>query len=117
MTAINQIQLKSWRTSKKECGRDEDRLFRRIWNKKFRNTLGKARQRENPNGMETILALERGKNKRNLSPLARRTGGRVCQRLAERGFDFVHRIEQTDDVVYIYIHVQSLWPIEQQEAA
>ena len=126
MSAIHRSWIDSWDKTKKRILSGEvteEQAARLVYQNKFRNTLGKRRQRNKAHVsgpkddakervvFETTLVAEKGQTKDDLSPLARRVAERVFSVVTEKGYQPKEIWEQTADCVYISLRLQSLRPI------
>jgi hypothetical protein len=126
MSAIHQSWIESWDKAKTWVLNGEvteEQAVRLVYQKKFRNTLSKKRQRNKAHVsgpkddskeqvvFETTLVAEKGQTKDDLSPLARRVAEKVFDMVKEKGYQPTIIWEQTADCVYIALRLRSLRPI------
>ena len=126
MGAIHRSWIDSWDKSKAwilSGEVTEEQAVRLVYQRKFRNTLSKKRQRNKAHVsgpkddskeqvvFETTLVAEKGQTKEDLSPLARRVAEKVFDMVKEKGYQPTIIWEQTADCVYIALRLRSLRPI------
>ena len=126
MGAIHRIWIDSWNKTKKRIlsgELTEEQATRLVYQTKFRNTLGKKRQRNKAHVsgpkndarekvvFETTLVAENGQTNDDLSPLARRVAENVFNLVKQKGYQPKELWEQTADCVYIALRLRSLRPI------
>ena len=126
MGAIHRSWIDSWDKSKAwilSGEVTEEQAVRLVYQRKFRNTLSKKRQRNKAHVsgpkddskeqvvFETTLVAEKGQTKDDLSPLARRVAEKVFDMVKEKGYQPTIIWEQTADCVYIALRLRSLRPI------
>jgi hypothetical protein len=126
MGAIHRSWIDSWDKTKTRILSGEvteEHAATIVYQKKFRNTLSKKRQRNKAHVsgpkddarekvvFETTLVAEHGQTKNDLSPLARRVAVRVFNIVEQRGYQPKEIWEQTADCVYITLRLASLRPI------
>jgi len=126
MSAIHRSWIDSWDKSKAwilSGEVTEEQAVRLVYQRKFRNTLSKKRQRNKAHVsgpkddskeqvvFETTLVAEKGQTKDDLSPLARRVAEKVFDMVKEKGYQPTIIWEQTADCVYIALRLRSLRPI------
>jgi hypothetical protein len=126
MSAIHRSWIDSWDKAKAwilSGEVTEEQAVRLVYQRKFRNTLSKKRQRNKAHVsgpkddskeqvvFETILVAEKGQTKDDLSPLARRVAEKVFDMVKEKGYQPTIIWEQTADCVYIALRLRSLRPI------
>ena len=126
MSAIHRSWIDSWDKSKAwilSGEVTEEQAVRLVYQRKFRNTLSKKRQRNKAHVsgpkddskeqvvFETTLVAEKGQTKDDLSPLARRVAEKVFDIVKEKGYQPTIIWEQTADCVYIALRLRSLRPI------
>jgi hypothetical protein len=126
MSAIHRSWIDSWDKSKAwilSGEVTEEQAVRLVYQRKFRNTLSKKRQRNKAHVsgpkddsneqvvFETTLVAEKGQTKEDLSPLARRVAEKVFDMVKEKGYQPTIIWEQTADCVYIALRLRSLRPI------
>ena len=126
MSAIHRSWIHSWDKAKAwilSGEVTEEQAVRLVYQKKFRNTLSKKRQRNKAHVsgpkddsreqvvFETTLVAEKGQTKDDLSPLARRVAEKVFDMVKEKGYQPTIIWEQTADCVYIALRLRSLRPI------
>src|SRR5262249_23772813 len=126
MGAIHQSWIDSWDKTKRGILSGEvteEQAARLVYQKKFRNTLSKKRQRNRAHVsgpkddsnervvFETTLVAEQGQTKGDLSPLARRVADRVVDMVKQKGYQPTEIWEQTADCVYIALRLTSLRPV------
>jgi len=126
MSAIHRSWIDSWDKAKAwilSGEVTEEQAVRLVYQRKFRNTLSKKRQRNKAHVsgpkddskeqvvFETTLVAEKGQTKDDLSPLARRVAEKVFDMVKEKGYQPTIIWEQTADCVYIALRLRSLRPI------
>jgi hypothetical protein len=126
MSAIHRSWIDSWDKAKTwilSGEVTEEQAVRLVYQRKFRNTLSKKRQRNKAHVsgpkddskeqvvFETTLVAEKGQSKDDLSPLARRVAEKVFDMVKEKGYQPTIIWEQTADCVYIALRLRSLRPI------
>jgi hypothetical protein len=126
MSALHRSWIDSWDKSKAwilSGEVTEEQAVRLVYQRKFRNTLSKKRQRNKAHVsgpkddskeqvvFETTLVAEKGQTKEDLSPLARRVAEKVFDMVKEKGYQPTIIWEQTADCVYIALRLRSLRPI------
>ena len=126
MSAIHRNWIDSWDKAKAwilSGEVTEEQAVRLVYQRKFRNTLSKKRQRNKAHVsgpkddskeqvvFETTLVAEKGQTKDDLSPLARRVAEKVFDMVKEKGYQPTIIWEQTADCVYIALRLRSLRPI------
>jgi hypothetical protein len=126
MSAIHRSWIDSWDKAKTwilSGEVTEEEAVRLVYQRKFRNTLSKKRQRNKAHVsgpkddskeqvvFETTLVAEKGQSKDDLSPLARRVAEKVFDMVKEKGYQPTIIWEQTADCVYIALRLRSLRPI------
>ena len=125
MSAIHRSWIDSWDKTKKRILSGEvteEQAARLVYQTKFRNTLGKKRQRNKAHVsgpkndarekvvFETTLVAENGQTNDDLSPLARRVAENVFNLVKQKGYQPKELWEQTADCVYISLRLESLRP-------
>ena len=125
MSGIHQTWIDSWEKAKKpilDGEITEEQAAKLVYQRKFRNTLSKKRQRNKAHVsgpkddsneqvvFETTLVAEKGQTKDDLSPLARRIADRVFEMVKQKGYQPTEIWEQTADCVYITLRLRSVRP-------
>ena len=126
MSAIHRSWIDSWEQIKQRILSGEvteEQAARLVYQRKFRNTLSKKRQRNKAHSsgpkddakekvvFETTLVAEPGQSKDDLSPLARRVAEKAFEMVQQKGYQPTEIWEQTADCVYIALRLTSLRPI------
>jgi hypothetical protein len=126
MSGIHRTWIDSWDKTKKSILNGEvteEQAAKLVYQRKFRNTLSKKRQRNKAHVsgpkddsneqvvFETTLVAEKGQTKDDLSPLARRIADGVFEMVKQKGYQPMEIWEQTADCVYITLRLRSLRPI------
>jgi hypothetical protein len=126
MSGIHRTWIDSWDKTKKTILNGEvteEQAAKLVYQRKFRNTLSKKRQRNKAHVsgpkddsneqvvFETTLVAEKGQTKDDLSPLAKRIADRVFEMVKQKGYQPMEIWEQTADCVYITLRLRSLRPI------
>ena len=126
MSGIHRTWIDSWDKTKHSILNGEvteEQAAKLVYQRKFRNTLSKKRQRNKAHVsgpkddsneqvvFETTLVAEKGQTKDDLSPLARRIADRVFEMVKQKGYQPMEIWEQTADGVYITLRLRSLRPI------
>jgi hypothetical protein len=126
MSAIHRSWIDSWEKTKQQILSGEvteDQAARLVYQRKFRNTLSKKRQRNKAHSsgpkddakekvvFETTLVAETGQTNDDLSPLARRVAAKTFDMVKQKGYQPTEIWEQTADCVYIALRLTSLRPI------
>jgi hypothetical protein len=126
MSGIHRTWIDSWDKTKESILNGEvteEQAAKLVYQRKFRNTLSKKRQRNKAHVsgpkddsneqvvFETTLVAEKGQTKDDLSPLAKRIADRVFEMVKQKGYQPMEIWEQTADCVYITLRLRSLRPI------
>ena len=126
MSGIHRTWIDSWDKTKNSILNGEvteEQAAKLVYQRKFRNTLSKKRQRNKAHVsgpkddsneqvvFETTLVAEKGQTRDDLSPLARRIADGVFEMVKQKGYQPMKLWEQTADCVYITLRLRSLRPI------
>ena len=126
MSGIHRTWIDSWDKTKNSILNGEvteEQAAKLVYQRKFRNTLSKKRQRNKAHVsgpkddsneqvvFETTLVAEKGQTRDDLSPLARRIADGVFEMVKQKGYQPMQLWEQTADCVYVTLRLRSLRPI------